>query len=77
MLVLMSDRNELQQSDVGEDPLPLLPVMKFKHGVKLEIIEVVQGELICPLAGITEIASRVAYTAPTYWKAFSPSMVFL
>ena len=77
MLVLRSDLNELQQSAVGEDPVPVLPVMKLKHGVKVEIIEVVQGELICPSAGMTEIASStstttaiVASTETARWKAF-------
>ena len=76
MLVLRSDLNELQQSAVGEDPVPVLPVMKLKHGVKVEIIEVVQGELICPSAGMTEIASTstttatVASTETARWKAF-------
>ena len=78
MLALVSDLSELQQPVVGEDPLPpVLPVMKFKHGVKLLIIEVVQGVLICALAEMTEIASRVVYTATICWKALSPSMIFL
>lgn len=38
----------LQQSAVGEFPLVLLLVMKFRQGVKLVSIEVVQGELIWP-----------------------------
>lgn len=77
MVVLVSDLSELQQPAVGADPLPVLPVMKFKHGVKLLIIEVVQGVLICALAEMTEIASRVVYTATICWKALSPSMIFL
>lgn len=43
------DFTESQQSWVGEDcPFAVLPVMKFKHGVKLVIIEAVQGVLIWP-----------------------------
>lgn len=54
MPVAMSDLNELQQPEVGEDPLPLLPVMKFRHGVKLLIIDAVHGVLICPLTEMTK-----------------------
>lgn len=45
-LVRINDLKESQQSWVGELPLPLLPVMKLKQGVKLVIIEVVHGVLI-------------------------------
>lgn len=46
--LLRSDLSDPQQSEVGEDPLPVLPVIKLMHGVKLEIIEFVHGVLICP-----------------------------
>lgn len=48
-LVWSIDLNDLQQSEEGEVPLPLLPVMKLRHGVKLVIIDVVHGVLICAL----------------------------
>lgn len=59
-LVLVSDCKALQQSDVGDEPLLLLPVMKLKHGVKLLIIDIVHGVLICPLTNIAEMTKRVA-----------------
>lgn len=59
-LVLVSDCKALQQSGVGDEPLLLLPVMKLKHGVKLLIIDVVHGVLICPLTNIAEMTKRVA-----------------
>lgn len=47
MLVLISDFNESQQFRVGVvTPFEVLPVMKFRHGVKLEIIDVVHGVVI-------------------------------
>jgi hypothetical protein len=58
--VLVSDCNALQHSDVGDEPLLLLPVIKLKQGVKLLIIEVVHGVLICPLTNIAEMTKRVA-----------------
>jgi len=68
--VLMRDLNELQQLPVGDEPLLVLPVIKFMHGVKLLIIEVVHGVLICPF---TEITSRVDNIAIKL-KTLSPSM---
>ncbi|KAJ7006200.1 hypothetical protein D5086_004461 [Populus alba] len=56
MPVLISDFNELQQLAVGGEPLLVLPVIKLTHGVKLDIIDMVHGVLICPF---TEITSRV------------------
>lgn len=49
--------NELQQLEDGEeDPLLLLPVIKFRHGVTLEIMEGVHDVvIICPF---TEIPLR-------------------
>lgn len=47
MLSVMRDFNESQQSRVGDEPEPVLPVMKFKQGVKLLIIEVEHAVLIC------------------------------
>lgn len=38
--------SELQQSEVGEVPLALLLVRKFMQGVRLVIIEALQGVLI-------------------------------
>lgn len=48
MLVLVRDLSALQQSAVGEVPLPLPLVTKFMQGVKLEIIEAEHEVLICP-----------------------------
>lgn len=48
---LARDRSALQQSAVGEVPLPVLLVTKFKQGVKLESIEALHGILICPFTG--------------------------
>lgn len=62
-LVLRIVCNELQQPVVGDDddePLPILPVIKLKHGVKLLIIDNVHGVLICPLTNVAEITKRVA-----------------
>lgn len=47
ILVLIKVLNESQHVVGGNKPLLVLPVMMLAHGVKLLIIEVVQGELIC------------------------------
>lgn len=61
MLLLISDLNEPQQLCVGDDePFPLLPVIKFKHGVKVEIIEAVQAVEICPLTETIERVDSIA-----------------
>lgn len=62
MLVSTRDRNELQHSLVGEEPLAVLPVTKLMQGVKLVIIELVHGVLICAFApkNIADIIIRVA-----------------
>lgn len=73
MPVPISDRNEPQQSDVGDVPLLVLPVIKLKHGVKLVIIEVVHGVLICPFTRIEEKTRRVADTAAS-WENLTASM---
>lgn len=45
--LLVMDLRELQQSEVGvELPFVVLLVMKFKHGVKVVIIDGVHGVLI-------------------------------
>ncbi|KAL7000076.1 hypothetical protein U1Q18_001226 [Sarracenia purpurea var. burkii] len=54
MLLLMRDVIESQQPAVGEAPLLLLPVMKFMQGVKVLIMEAVQGKLTCALVEPTE-----------------------
>lgn len=61
------DLNAPQHAVVGVDePFLLLPVIKFKHGVKLEIIEAVHGELIvCPC---TDITTRAADIISMNWK---------
>lgn len=46
MLVLVNDFKESQQPTVGVREPPLLPVMKLRHGVKVEIMEEVHGVLI-------------------------------
>lgn len=61
-LVLIIVFTTPQQSVVGELPLLLLPVMKFKHGVKLLMMEVVHGVDICPLTVITVTVSRAVRT---------------
>lgn len=48
MLLLVSDLSALQQSEVGEVPFAVLFVRKFIQGLKLEIIEAVQGVVTCP-----------------------------
>lgn len=66
VLVLISHFKEAQQLGVGvERPFALLPVMKFRHGVTLEIIEVVHGVEICPC---TETTKRVANNVKITWK---------
>lgn len=46
-LLLMTDLRESQQAVDGEEaPFLVLPVMKFKQGVKLVSIETVHGVLI-------------------------------
>ena len=54
--VLIRDLNGPQQLAVGAEPLLVLPVIKLIQGVKLDIIEMVHGVLICPF---TEITIRV------------------
>ena len=70
MPVLMRDLNELQQLAVGDEPLLLLPVIKFMHGVKVLIMEAVHGVLICPFTEITRRVDNIAIKL----KTFSPSM---
>lgn len=45
-LVPKSFLKESQQLEEGDDPFALLPVMKLKHGVKVEIMDALQGVLI-------------------------------
>ena len=45
ILELVRDFRALQQAEVGEVPLVLLFVTKFMQGVKLAIIEALQGVL--------------------------------
>lgn len=74
MLVLISDFNESQQFWVGVvTPFEVLPVMKLRHGVKLEIIDVVHGVVIWPF---TEMTERVANNNAKRWKVFNPSIMF-
>ena len=48
-LLFAKDLNDSQHVLDGTPPLLLvLPVIKFAHGVKLVIIDVVHGVLICP-----------------------------
>lgn len=48
-LVFTKDLNDSQHVLDGTAPLLVLPVIKFAHGVKLLIIDVVHGVLICPV----------------------------
>lgn len=73
VLPLISDLNELQHAAVGDDPLPVLPVIKFMHGVKLETIEAVHGVFICPFTDTDEIATADANTAMN-WKTLKNFM---
>ena len=70
MLLFMSDINEPQQPLVGDEPLLVLPVKKFRHGEKLEISEAVQAVEICPLTEIIERVDNIAMS----WKTLKPSM---
>lgn len=69
----MIDRNELQQPGEGDEPLLVLPVIKLKQGVKLLIVEVVHGVLICPLTTVAEMTKRVADIAIS-WQPLIASM---
>lgn len=69
----MIDRNELQQPGEGDEPLLVLPVIKLKQGVKLLIVEVVHGVLICPLTTVVEMTKRVADIAIS-WQPLIVSM---
>ena len=59
MPLAIRDLNEPQQLLVGDVPPLLLPVMKFRHGVKLVIIELVHGLEICPLIDVKGMRRRV------------------
>lgn len=54
--------NALQQSEVGEVPLVVLLVTKFMQGVKLAIMEGLQGVLIWPNAGVNKTAAMASAT---------------
>lgn len=59
-LVVAMDFRESQQPVDGIDPLLLLPVTKFRHGVKVETIEVVHGTVkICESTDITEMTTTM------------------
>lgn len=58
--LLVSDLSESQHCEVGDVLLRLLLVTKFKHGVKLEIMEGVHGVVIWPCTGIVVIESTMA-----------------
>lgn len=57
---LVSDLSELQHDEVGDVPLRLLLVTKFRHGVKLEIMEGVHGVVIWPRTGTVVIERAMA-----------------
>lgn len=62
-LLLVRDLRESQQAVDGEDaPFPVLPVIKFIHGVKLLIIEIVHGVLIWQSPGTTKKRNIVTDT---------------
>ena len=48
----------------------MLPVIKLRHGVKLEIIEAVQAVEVCPFTEMAEIVDNNAMS----WKTLKPSM---
>ncbi|KAF2325225.1 hypothetical protein GH714_025422 [Hevea brasiliensis] len=74
MLVLIIDANELQQLAVGEVPLLLLPVMKFMHGVKLLIIELVHDfGKTAATAPTTSAATPTTLAAPPTTPAIPPA----
>lgn len=72
MLVPESDLSVVQQLSFCEEPLLLLPVMTLKHGVKLLIIEVVQGERICPS---TEKLPKIVAATEMKAKALKTSII--
>lgn len=67
MLTPESELSVVQQLSFCEEPLLLLPVMTLKHGVKLLIIEAVQGERICPS---TEQLLKIVAATEMNAKAF-------
>jgi len=69
--VLISDFNELQQLAVGGEPLLVLPVIKLTHGVKLDIIDMVHGVLICPFTEITRRVDNIAINLITWSPSIS------
>lgn len=76
ILVLIKDTNESQHVlDGAVKPIMLLvlPVMRLAHGVKLLIIEVVHGVLICPVTNFTEVIKRVI-DITAIWKSLSCPM---
>lgn len=73
-LVFMIVLNALQQLEVGDDPLLLLPVMKLKHGVKFMIIEVVHDVVICPLTDAAKMATITIVDIAIRLTHFNPSI---
>lgn len=62
-LLLIIDLRESQQAVDGEEaPFLVLPVIKFKHGVKVVSIEIVHGVLIWQSAETTKKINIVADT---------------
>lgn len=74
MLIPDSDLSVVQQLSFCEEPLLLLPVMTLKHGVKLLIIEAVQGERVCPS---TEELPKIVAATVMNAKAFGISILIL
>lgn len=62
MLELVRVFKALQQAEVGEVPLELLLVTKFMQGVKLAIVDGLQGVLIWPNAGVIKTAVMASAT---------------
>lgn len=69
------DLSEPQHWVVGEVPLPVLPVMKFMHGVKLVIIDAVHGVVICALIGVIDIARMNIDITVMHMDLLCPSMI--
>ena len=62
ILLIIKDLNESQHVADGANPLLELPVMKLAHGVKVLIIDVVHGVVICPLTKFNEAVIRTDIT---------------
>lgn len=74
MPVLVNDFKESQQPAVGVTEPPLLPVMKLRHGVKVEIMEEVHGVLIIcwpfPASIKLDIITTTSVKPSIFWPGY-------